>query len=179
VDANDRPPICDAVDQVHDERRLLVELIWKNAEALGGDERQLELRQAFIKCRYAGELSAWPKRRNHFRVVLLVTGIGVAALGVVSSGLAAAAGSRRSTTITALLILIGVLVAVFTTVNQLVNPGAAARQYKSDEFKLRDLGWRYLRSLEEGGDPRSAYTAFQEEASAILGTEHAGIASSD
>jgi hypothetical protein len=159
------------------ERLQLVELILKHAESLGDEDGGLALRQAFIEYRYACELGEWRKRRNNFRFAFYAASIGTATLGVLSSGLVAATtSSARSTSITITLIVIGVLVALLTAVNQLMNPRSVAAEYKCDEFALRMRGWQYLRELEEGTvSAKEAYATFQREASGILEKEHRAL----
>lgn len=138
------------LDDLKGERRTLVELIWKNVSQLPGDENQKAIRQAFIAERYTGELKAWTRRRDLYRNIFAAVTLGTAALGVISSGLAAATVHSRSLATTVILILIGVFVAIFAATNQFLSPREVAAEYKRDEFALRILGWRYLQQLERG-----------------------------
>lgn len=159
------------------ERLKLVALILEHAERLGDDDGGWGLRKAFIECRYASELEDWRKRRNKFRFAFYTASIGTATLGVVSSGLVAATkNDARSTSIDIALIVIGVLIALLTAINQLVSPRSVAAEYKTDEFALRMRGWQYLRELEEKTvTAMEAYATFQRDASAILEKEHRAL----
>lgn len=154
------------------ERRQLVNLILEEVEKLSDDADERRLRVAFVKCRYACELAEWRDRRNKYKTVFYITSFGTAALGVLSSSLVAVAKASPSDVVTVVLIVIGVLVAVLTTVNQLLGPRHVTSEYKSDEFALRMRGWRYLADLESGRPALDAYASFQKDASEILGKEH-------
>lgn len=158
------------------ERRELVNLILAEVAKLPEDSDKQKLRIAFIKCRYAAELVEWKRRRDKYKSIFYLTSFGTAALGVLSSGLVAVAKSSPSDVLTVVLIVIGVLVAVLATVNQLLGPRHVASEYKSDEFALRVRGWRYLEELEEGTPPTDAYRSFQKDTSAILCREHRTLA---
>lgn len=149
-----------------------MELILDQASQLPGDESRAQLRQAFVRDRYGTELRTWRDERvKHFSRFLLIA-LATAGLGVASSGVAAATSRGSLDAASIALIIMGVLVALMTALNQALAPRERYYEYKHDEFTLRKLGWRYLRELEEGADPRSAYTTFQAAASDILDTEH-------
>jgi len=155
-----------------DERGQLVALILEQAGRLSGDGQTAALRHAFVRERYGRELRAWrAERTKHFGWFLFIA-LATAALGVASSGLAAATSSGHLDAPTIALIVIGVLVASLTALNQALSPRELYIDYKRDEAELRRIGWRYLEELEEGADPRSAYSTFQSAASRLLDREH-------
>lgn len=161
-------------DALEGERRVLVDLVWSNARRLEGDDNQKAIRKAFVHDRYAREMKDWRRRRDLYRAIYVAVAFGTGALGVVSTGLVAATSNGRSETTNVVLILIGVLVAIFAATNQFLSPRQLAVEYKRDELSLRMLGWRYLQQIEEGVDPRDAYMSFQRDVSDVLKAEHAG-----
>ncbi|MGA2929476.1 MAG: hypothetical protein ABSG43_26510 [Solirubrobacteraceae bacterium] len=80
------------------DRTHLPRLIYRYAKE-GSKPHERDLRQAFIIGRYAHALESWFKRSRRHRNFFYVLTVGIASLGVISSGLVAATSGHRSTAI--------------------------------------------------------------------------------
>jgi hypothetical protein len=169
--ANPGVPSLDGGQRPFDERAELIERLRACIAALPADAATRDLREVFLR-RYVSELFVWRSRRDRFRRAAMGISICVGALGAVSSGIAGIQGQSRSPAATTALVVIGVLIAVFTAVSQGADMRATAGLYRRDELHLRRIGWQYLRQLEEGAAPETAYASFQQAVSEALDRDH-------
>ena len=164
-------PTLDGQNRQFSERSELSEHIFNSVAALPKGDGEQPLREIFLR-RYTAEMYNWQRRRDWYRRRAIGIDTGVAILGIASSSIAAGKSSSHSTTSTIALVVIGLLVAVFTAINHFTDLRGTAARYRRDELRLRNIGWWYLRQLEEGTDAVEAYSNFQRKASDVLEREH-------
>lgn len=150
---NGKPPTLDE-DEIH---RALYRRVAAKADITTSEDRANFVNAWYGRMTLRGHLGG--RFKNAYFGLLALSSLAAASV----PALIAAAGSSDTTTanvMRAMAAVLGVLVAVTTSVLGVVQVGARWRLYRTYSQKLEEAGWDYLSSKEDAG---TAYDAFVKQ----------------